>query len=97
SLVVHENNLFTPFLAQPLIARIGVISYGIYLYHLIALDVVMRITDRAGLTNKWVVFFGYFALACLFAEISYRTLEAYFRRFRPKRERDTGKERPAAA
>jgi len=36
TLVVQKQNLFSPLLTNPLIARIGAISYGIYLYHLLA-------------------------------------------------------------
>lgn len=91
SLVIRERNLFSPFLTNPVIARIGVISYGIYLYHLLALDVVVRAMTATGLTNPWLEFGGCFLLSCIIAEVSFRTLEAYFRRFRPKPRTKTGR------
>ena len=83
TLVIREKTPFTPFLSQPLIARVGAISYGIYLYHLLALDIVNRIMTHMGVSGAWIVFFAYFAVSCVIADISFRTLEAYFQRFRP--------------
>ena len=88
SLVVKEDNLLSPVLTTPLVSRVGEISYGIYLYHLLALDVVNRGFAALGIAaNGWLVFATYGILACLIAEVSFRTLEAYFRRFRPKPRR----------
>ncbi|WP_299681755.1 acyltransferase [uncultured Roseobacter sp.] len=93
ALLVREKNALSPFLQQRLVARIGAISYGIYLYHLIVLDVTHRILPTASLP-KWVVFIVFAVLACLVAEVSFRTLERYFQRFRPTPKRPSS-ERPA--
>ncbi|MEM9739557.1 MAG: acyltransferase [Pseudomonadota bacterium] len=84
TLVVRERNLFTPLLTQTLVTRVGVISYGIYLYHLLALDITNRALAAIGVFGPWVLLFGYTAVSCVLADISFRTLEAYFRRFRPR-------------
>ena len=83
ALVLREKNALSPFLQQPLVARVGAVSYGIYLYHLIALDVVHRILP-VEMLPKWAIFPVFAVTAYLFAEVSFRTLEAYFQRFRPK-------------
>lgn len=83
ALVVREDTVFTPLLTRPLIARIGQISYGVYLYHLIALDPVSRVLTMAGMTNGWLFLIAYSAASVIVADISFRTLEAFFRRFRP--------------
>jgi peptidoglycan/LPS O-acetylase OafA/YrhL len=80
SLVVREQNVLTGVLASPIIARVGVVSYGIYLYHLIALHLIHGVIDPQ---QTVAVFVLYSALAYIIAEISFRTLEAWFRRFRP--------------
>ncbi len=86
TLVVKEKSVLFPVLTFPPIARFGVVSYGIYLYHLLALDLFTRIgTPVFGPLNPWLVLVGYSLLSYLIAEISFRTLEAYFMRFRPKR------------
>jgi len=84
ALVLRERGDFMATLRQPRIARVGAVSYGIYLYHLIALDITQRVLDRVGLAEAWLILFAYSALAIAIAEVSFRTLEAYFRRFRPK-------------
>ena len=73
--------ILSGFLRQPIIARLGEISYGIYLYHLIALTVITRVLDGLG---PWGVFAAYAVLAALMAEISFRTLERWFQQFRPR-------------
>ena len=85
ALVVREETAITPFLAHPLVARIGVVSYGMYLYHLIALDIVNRTGRILGIEpSTWTVLGLYFVLSWLIAELSFRTLEAWFQRYRPK-------------
>ena len=87
--VVQDRTPLSGFLTHPLIARIGAVSYGIYLYHLIALDVVTRGLDWFGILRPELSFVLYTILSCIIAEISFRTFEAYFRRFRPCPRRNT--------
>lgn len=83
ALVLRRRTVLTPLLAARPVARIGEISYGIYLYHLIGLDIWMRTAGAAGFGEGWLRLFGYSILSIILAEISFRTLEAWFRRFRP--------------
>lgn len=83
ALVVREDNAALAILQNRFIARIGAVSYGIYLYHLLVLDVVNRIAGRLELMEQWTILVFYSVLSYVVAEISMRTLEAYFRRFRP--------------
>lgn len=82
SIVVRERNVMTGVLNLPPVVRIGEISYGIYLYHLIGLHVVTEVLTPAGLFNPWTAFIGMYVASIIIAEISFRTLEAFFRRFR---------------
>lgn len=82
SLVVREDNGMAPLLRLPPLVRIGQISYGIYLYHLFALAIVTKVFEILGLTSWGWVLLLYYALAILIAEISFRTFEAWFLRFR---------------
>lgn len=91
AVVLRENSVLSPLLKQPLVARVGAVSYGIYLYHLIALDIAHRVLPTA-ILPKWVVFIFFAILAYLIAELSFRTLEAYFQRFRPKPQPPGSKE-----
>lgn len=85
SLVVREDNGMAPLLRLRPIARIGQISYGIYLYHLGALIIVgQSLRQIDSFTSFGIYFVLYFALSLLLAEISFRTLERWFLRFRHK-------------
>lgn len=80
SLVVREDNGMAPLLRLRPIARVGQISYGIYLYHLFALAIVTKGFEVLGIFpfGWWGVLVSYFLVAILISEISFRTLEAYF-------------------
>lgn len=91
SVVVREDNGMAFVLRLPPIERIGQISYGIYLYHIFALTAVGVLMREMGMVSSWMdpvarttLFFGYYALVVLIAEISFRTFEAYFQSFRGK-------------
>lgn len=58
------------------------VGYGIYLYHLIGLYLANAVLARFGVTSSWAVLLLYDPTSVLIAQISYRTLEARFRRFR---------------
>jgi len=95
ALVIREDNALAGALSARPVARVGEISYGIYLYHLIALDIVLRLPGLAGVAAAptwwpWAVLVLYTALSLVIAEISFRTLEAWFRRFRTKPRKRVG-------
>lgn len=83
-LVVREDTILSPILTFRPIARVGVVSYGIYLYHLIALEILKQGTEAVGMYDPYLILGGYFVLSYIMAEISFRTLEAWFQRFRPR-------------
>ena len=90
ALVVREDNGMRPLLTLRPIARIGQVSYGIYLYHLFALAITGRAMAHLGIANWWLMLILYYALAVAMAEVSYRSLERYFlglryRAIRPER------------
>jgi len=85
ALVVRENNILAPLLAWRPIARVGEISYGIYLYHLIALHIAGIGLAQIGMKSPWPLLLTYSLLSIVIAEISYRTLEAYFRSLKHRR------------
>ena len=84
SLVIREHTAMSPLLKLAPIARIGQISYGIYLYHLFALSFVVKVLEVSGLYNAGLVLILYFPLSILIAEISFRSFEAWFTRLRHK-------------
>lgn len=85
SIVIRQKTMLSPIFRVRIISRIGEISYGVYLFHLLALDLTNRAFTLAGIDNPWSKLLIYSVLSCLIAELSFRTLEAYFRKFRPVR------------
>lgn len=80
SLVVREDNGMAGLLQWRPIARVGQISYGMYLYHLFALALVSKAFSVAGVFHFgwWGVLVAYFCVTIVISEISFRTFEAYF-------------------
>jgi peptidoglycan/LPS O-acetylase OafA/YrhL len=77
SLVIREDHFARPFLALPLLARMGVISYGIYLYHMWIIDIC-----RSGLSylhlgagRGFFMFILVTVVTVAVAEASYRFIE----------------------
>jgi len=80
--VMREDNALRRFLTLGVVARIGVVSYGIYLYHLIALHGVRQLLGDD--TNNFVQFLACALSAFALAEISYRLLESRFLRMKSR-------------
>jgi peptidoglycan/LPS O-acetylase OafA/YrhL len=87
--VVREDNALRSVLAWPPIDRIGAVSYGIYLYHLIALDLFQRV---AGNSESSAIRFAACALVSIaIAEVSYRVLEMRFLELKRRFEARAGR------
>lgn len=82
SLVLREDQWLAPVLAWRPVARVGEISYGIYLYHLIGLQLATMMLEPMGWTSLWGKLVLYTLISILLAEVSYRTLEAWARGLR---------------
>jgi len=87
--VVRERHVLVPVLTLWPLARIGVVSYGIYLYHLLVYSPVSKVLDRFGVSSKYALFVAVAACTWLAAEVSYRLFERRFlalkKRFLPER------------
>ena len=78
SLVLRKDHVLAPVMTLRPVARVGTISYGIHLYHLIGL----HLASSLGVIMPWLVLLICSAIAILISEISYRSLEAWFRKMR---------------
>ncbi len=90
SLVVREDNALSPVLSLPPVARVGAISYGVYLYHLIGLDFTTRGLAFLGVSAgdpSWslLVTLAYIPISIAIAEISFRAYENYFLSFKRRK------------
>lgn len=82
SVVQREDHVLRPVLSFIPVARIGAISYGIYLYHLIGLDFTRRALGWAGIIESdgpvVTISLIYVSVTIVMAEISFRTYERFF-------------------
>ncbi|MGC0225955.1 acyltransferase family protein [Pseudooceanicola nitratireducens] len=86
ALVMREDHIAMPLLRFRPIARIGEVSYGVYLLHLLALHVATESLSYLGQPGDGFVHIGlYLALSWILAEISFRSFERYFLSLRHKR------------
>jgi peptidoglycan/LPS O-acetylase OafA/YrhL len=76
TLVVREDHVARPFLTFGPVARLGVISYGIYLYHQWGVHFVREALERAGIANYVVFFVAAVLVSAAMAEVSFRLIEA---------------------
>lgn len=84
--VVKEQSLYGSFLQWKPLARIGVVSYGMYLLHLIALHLVNKISKFSHIDFLNAKFIGTLFLTWAMAEISYRYYETPFLNLKKKWE-----------
>ena len=88
SIVLREDHVMRPFFAARPIARVGEISYGLYLYHLIGLHFATVIAARLPLgpgVAPWVVTGLFAAISIAMAEISFRYFETAFLKLKDRR------------
>ena len=80
SIVIREDHKMADVLCFVPVARIGVISYGVYLYHMIGLDIATRTISFLGFVNNTTLWVSlvYVLVSIIIAEISFRKYERYF-------------------
>jgi peptidoglycan/LPS O-acetylase OafA/YrhL len=84
SVVINEHNKLMPVLKFPPIVRIGMISYGIYLFHIYAIVVAAKLLSKVGVEQKLATFIVGLTIATLAAELSFRFYETPFLRLKNK-------------
>jgi peptidoglycan/LPS O-acetylase OafA/YrhL len=75
SCVVREDHVLQPLLKWAPLRRIGVLSYGFYLYHMLAYWPVSKVLDRLGLPSKYLLFPCVLLVTWMLAELSFRLFE----------------------
>lgn len=78
SCVIREDQALRPVLTLWPMRRIGVVSYGIYLYHMMVRHGVAKGMAVADLSSQWVFFVGTTLATWLVAEMSFRLFEQRF-------------------
>jgi peptidoglycan/LPS O-acetylase OafA/YrhL len=89
AVVLQPRHGFATLLESRILARIGIVSYGLYLYHLWALHVARFFLTREQINEPLLLFAITLPVSLVMAEISFRLFEspilAFAHRFRPKR------------
>ncbi len=88
SCVVRENNGIAPLLSLWPMRRIGVVSYGIYLFHLIVMHSVTEKLHAAGIKSLFGDFAGTALATWLVAELDYRFFEVRFLKLKARFQRE---------
>ncbi|MBT8424509.1 MAG: acyltransferase [Silicimonas sp.] len=93
-LVLREDHVLADALRWRPVARVGEISYGLYLWHLFGLHIgfeAAKYLGFQGLVAGWVALPIYLAAAVVIAEISFRWFESYFLRLKSKSPQHGGR------
>jgi peptidoglycan/LPS O-acetylase OafA/YrhL len=78
SCVVRENHSLAPVLGFLILRHLGVISYGMYLLHMLVFDVIKRVSYPLSLQHPMWYFWSTLIGVTLIATISFRYYESYF-------------------
>lgn len=74
--VIREDHGVAAFLTTPFLARVGVVSYGMYLLHMLSVNSVKVIFARIGVESAPALFVLAVLAAYFSAEMSYRLFES---------------------
>lgn len=74
--VVREDHGLARILRMRVLARMGVVSYGMYLLHMLSINTVERIVAVAGIHLDAVIFVLSLVVTYLAAEVSFRLFES---------------------
>jgi peptidoglycan/LPS O-acetylase OafA/YrhL len=84
AVVVRESNSLAPVLTWRPVAHIGMVSYGIYLLHMLSYNAVKKALAVTGIEQTWLLFPLTVTVATLAATISYFFYEARFLRLKDR-------------
>lgn len=82
--VVREDHWLAPILRSRPLVSIGQVSYGIYLMHMLVVNVVEKVLAKVGIDSRAVVFPAAFFAVWGVAWLSFRYFESIFLRFKHK-------------
>ena len=96
SCVVCEANVLAPLLSLWPMRRIGKVSYGIYLYHLLVMHFVVKGLGAVGVAQGHATFFATALGTWAVAEVSYRFFEVPFLQLKARFASTAAQTRPTA-
>jgi peptidoglycan/LPS O-acetylase OafA/YrhL len=87
SCVIRKEHWLTPILDRNPLRRIGVVSYGIYLYHLFGQHLGNALLSRMGVSFTGALFITSLLITWAGAELSFRLYESPFLRLKDRLSR----------
>jgi peptidoglycan/LPS O-acetylase OafA/YrhL len=84
SCVTAEDHALRPALSINLLRKIGIVSYGMYLMHMLSFNAVKSILGRLHLDQPLLAFLATVAVAFGAASLSFKYYESIFLRFKEK-------------
>jgi peptidoglycan/LPS O-acetylase OafA/YrhL len=84
SIVIREDHHLRFIFQWSPFVRIGEISYGVYLYHLIGLHIATVSLAKFGADDGWLIFLVYSVVSIGIADLSFRFFETRFLKLRYK-------------
>lgn len=96
AVVIQESNGLAFLLRWKPVAHIGMVSYGMYLLHMLGYHGAKRLLATAGLDQPWLWFPATVAVTTLVATLSYRYYESWFLRLKARYSRSGSREEPSA-
>lgn len=82
SVVIRESNGLGLLLRWRPIAHIGLVSYGMYLMHMLSYNAVKRVLTTMGLEHEWLWFPATVVVVIFAATMSYQYYESWFLRLK---------------
>jgi len=82
NLACNKNNMLN--LEYEPLKYLGKISYGIYMYHFIALTLAVRLLQRLDIANSYTIYFLGLIFTIIIASFSYHFFESYFLHLKDK-------------
>jgi peptidoglycan/LPS O-acetylase OafA/YrhL len=87
SCVVREDHAARPLLASTPMQSIGMVSYGMYLFHIFLITLSTRLASRLGLESPVTAFLACTLVTYAVAQVSFRLYERPFLRLKGRFER----------
>ena len=76
SVMIREDQGLAPVLRLALLRRLGVVSYGAYLYHMTVIHLARKVLERVHLENPWVLLAVVVVGTYAVSEVSFRLIES---------------------
>jgi peptidoglycan/LPS O-acetylase OafA/YrhL len=88
SCVVREDHLLSRWMSLRVVSYMGMVSYGMYMLHMLCKNVTVKLIKAAGLSaDSLAVFVGTMLLSVVVAGLSFRYYESIFLRLKRVHER----------